>query len=143
MWKIQNIFGHCTSKRMKDSEVNITFQGRNYSGWLTIAKQRRKTPAYRLWFDDDYINRGFDELVGKGKEYIEPLDVKDDISKLNERIEVLKTYVNKTVAHLDREKLEKLPTIKDLDDSIDLIVKLIQKYYAIIHAGTIELQLVS
>lgn len=32
MWKIQNIFGYCTLKRMKDSEVNITFQGRNYSG---------------------------------------------------------------------------------------------------------------
>ena len=54
--------------------------------------------------------------------------------------EVLKTYVNKTLAHLDKEKLKKLPTIKDLDDSIDLIVKLVKKYYAIFHAGRVDLQ---
>jgi len=90
--------------------------------------------------DFDYINRGFDELVGEGKKHIEPADVEDDINKLIRRTEVLTTYVNKTVAHLDKENLETLPTIKDLDDSIDLIVKLVQKYYAILHAGTTILQ---
>jgi len=90
--------------------------------------------------DYNYINKGFDELVGKGKDHIDPADVEKDINELIYKTEVLKSYVNKTVAHLDKEKLKKLPTIKDLDDSIDLLVKLVQKYYAIFHAGGIELQ---
>ncbi len=87
-----------------------------------------------------FINNGFDELVGKGKEHLEPSDVNNDICELIERTKALKTYVNKTVAHLDKEKMEKFPTIKDLDDSIDLIVKLVKKYYRIIHADSKELK---
>ncbi len=108
-----------------------------------ILSRERYTALFKgtSYADDfDYINRGFDELVGEGKEHIEPADVEDDINKLIKRTEVLTTYVNKTVAHLDKENLETLPTIKDLDDSIDLIVKLVQKYYAILHAGTTILQ---
>ncbi len=108
-----------------------------------ILSRERYTALFKgtRYADDfDYINIGFDELVGEGKEHIEPADVEDDIKKLVVRTEVLNTYVNKTVAHLDKENLETLPTIKDLDDSIDLIVKLVQKYYAILHAGTTILQ---
>lgn len=89
--------------------------------------------------DSNYINQGFDKLIGKGKDHIDPEDVAEDIKKLTEKTEVLKTYVNKTLAHLDKEKLEKLPTIKDLDDSLDLIENLVQKYYAIFHAGRVGL----
>jgi len=108
-----------------------------------ILSRERYTALFKdtRYADDfDYINIGFDELVGEGKEHIEPADVEDDINKLIRRTEVLTTYVNKTVAHLDKEKLEKLPTVKDLDDSIDLIVKIVQKYYTILRAETIILQ---
>ena len=108
-----------------------------------ILSRERYTALFKgtRYADDfDYINIGFDELVGEGKEHIEPADVEDDIKKLVARTEVLNTYVNKTVAHLDKEKLEKLPTVKDLDDSIDLIVKLVQKYHAIFHGETTILQ---
>jgi len=90
--------------------------------------------------DYNYINRGFEELVGKGKTHIEPADVEEDIKKLIKRTKALKTYVNRTVAHLDKERLKKLPTIEDLDDSIDLIAELVKKYYSIFHAAVIELQ---
>lgn len=90
--------------------------------------------------DYDYINQDFDKLVGKGENHLDPGDLEKDIQQLLERTKVLTTYVNKTVAHLDKEKLEKLPTIKDLDDSIDLLVKLVQKYYAIFNAEGIDLQ---
>ena len=90
--------------------------------------------------DYNYINQCFDKLVGEGKNHIDPTDVEEDTKRLIERTEVLKTYVNKTVAHIDKEKLKKLPTIKDLDDSVDLLVEIVQKYYAIFHAGSIDLQ---
>jgi len=53
MWRIQALFGHCTSKKMKDSEVVIIFQKKENPGWVTIAKEKRITPAYRLWFDEE------------------------------------------------------------------------------------------
>ena len=53
MWRIQDIYFNVTSKRMKESEVKILFLGKEYLGWVTIAKEGRKTPAYRLWFSED------------------------------------------------------------------------------------------
>ena len=53
MWGIQELFGQCTSKKNKDAEVLILFRKKDYPGWVTIAREKRKTPAYRLWFDDE------------------------------------------------------------------------------------------
>ncbi|MFC1827219.1 GIY-YIG nuclease family protein [Thermodesulfobacteriota bacterium] len=53
MWGIQPIFKKCVSKKDKASQVIITFNKKKYSGLVTIASKGRKTPAYRLWFDDD------------------------------------------------------------------------------------------
>ena len=108
-----------------------------------ILSRERYTALFKdTGFANDYyyINQGLDKLIGKGRDHIDPADVEQDKKILVDRTEVLKTYVNKTLAHLDKEKLKKLPTIKDLDDSIDLIVKLVQKYYAIFHAGGVDLQ---
>jgi hypothetical protein len=53
MWGIQKTFGHCNSKSMKDARVTIQFKETNYPGSVTVAKEGRKTPAYRLWYEDD------------------------------------------------------------------------------------------
>lgn len=53
MWEIQKSFSHCNSKKKIDSKVIIYFNDVKYDGWVTVAKQGRKTPAYRLWFSDD------------------------------------------------------------------------------------------
>lgn len=53
MWGIQQLFKECSSKKDKNSEVAIKFKRRKFQGQVTIAPKGRKTPAYRLWFDDD------------------------------------------------------------------------------------------
>lgn len=53
MWHIDENFNSCTSKRNINSKVAIEFEKEKYSGWVTCAKQGRKTPAYRLWFSED------------------------------------------------------------------------------------------
>lgn len=53
MWSIQDSFSHVASKKHTDSEVTIKFQNKKYKGNITIASKGRKTPAYRLWFNDD------------------------------------------------------------------------------------------
>jgi hypothetical protein len=52
MWKIQNDFSSCTSKRDPSSKVKVKFRGKEYEGSVTVAKKGRKTPAYRLWYSD-------------------------------------------------------------------------------------------
>jgi hypothetical protein len=53
MWGIQRLFGTCTSKNMEDSKVTIIFERRKYPGCVTVAKEGRKTPAFRLWYEDN------------------------------------------------------------------------------------------
>jgi hypothetical protein len=52
IWKIAEDFFECKSKSNPSSKVHVEFQGRKYDGWVTIASEGRKTPAYRLWFSD-------------------------------------------------------------------------------------------
>jgi hypothetical protein len=51
MWGIEEDFSSCTSRNNALSNVQVEFKGKTYSGWVTVAKEGRKTPAYRLWYD--------------------------------------------------------------------------------------------
>jgi hypothetical protein len=52
MWSLPLYFQHVTSKKDPDSQVAIRYEGKVYKGWVTVAKQGRSSPAYRLWFED-------------------------------------------------------------------------------------------
>lgn len=86
--------------------------------------------------DDTLINSFFDKLVGEGKEHIQPDDVRDDIEILEKKYEKLRKYINMRIAHIDRSKLKKVPTIRDLDECIVWLEELFKKYYAIFYAGS-------
>ena len=53
MWGIPKLFGNCISKNMPDAKVTILFERREYPGCVTVAKEGRKTPAFRLWYEDE------------------------------------------------------------------------------------------
>ncbi|WP_273225609.1 hypothetical protein [Geosporobacter ferrireducens] len=57
MWNIQSYFFHCNSKKDPNSHVKIVFGKLEYDGWVTVAKNKRTTPAYRLWFSNDLLGR--------------------------------------------------------------------------------------
>jgi len=52
MWKIQEDFSNCTSRRDPTSRVQIEFRTEKFDGWVTIAKEGRK-PQHRLWYSDE------------------------------------------------------------------------------------------
>jgi len=52
MWGIQDDFCNCVSKKDPSSKVQIEFKEKQFEGWVTIAREKRKTPAYRLWYSD-------------------------------------------------------------------------------------------
>lgn len=53
MWGIQKQIGDCISKNTDEATVTIQFEGADFLGCVTVAKEGRKTPAYRLWYEDD------------------------------------------------------------------------------------------
>ncbi len=53
MWGIQSQFKNISSKKDINSKVIIWFGNIEYCGWVTVAKKKRATPAYRLWFTEE------------------------------------------------------------------------------------------
>lgn len=52
MWGLPSFFQHVTSRKTPEAEVTIRYRGSAYKGWVTVAKEGRSSPAYRLWFED-------------------------------------------------------------------------------------------
>lgn len=107
-----------------------------------LSRKRYASLFKNTGFEDDYnyINLCFEKLVGKGKEYIDPLEIQKDINVLilDEKYNRIEEYINKRIAHIDRSKIKKIPTIKDLDWCIDYLEKLYIKYYALFYAASYE-----
>lgn len=53
MWNLPSYFQHVNSKKDPDAQVTIRYAGKLYKGSVTVAKQGRSSPAYRLWFEDN------------------------------------------------------------------------------------------
>lgn len=52
MWALPDYFQNVTSKKDNNAIVNVKYRNKAYRGWVTVAKQGRSSPAYRLWFED-------------------------------------------------------------------------------------------
>lgn len=107
-----------------------------------LSRQRYASLFKGTGFENDfaYINQGFDSVVGEGKNFLDQTEIAKDVDNLRTVAESLRVYANKTLAHADKnaESIQTLPTIKDLNDSMDLIEKIFKKYYFILTASNIE-----
>lgn len=72
-----------------------------------------------------------DNHIGPGREHIDPAFVTKEISELETKTVKLKHYVDTRVAHHDRKEVKSVPTHHDLDDAIDFLWSLHQRYYPI------------
>jgi hypothetical protein len=52
MWGLPSYFQHVISKKSPEAQVTIRYERKTYKGWITVAKEGRTNPAYRLWFED-------------------------------------------------------------------------------------------
>ncbi|OIQ49056.1 hypothetical protein BerOc1_00975 [Pseudodesulfovibrio hydrargyri] len=55
MWGIPTLFSGCRSKKNQCSEVVIRYKGNGYAGFVTEKAKGRKTPHFRLWYEDDLL----------------------------------------------------------------------------------------
>lgn len=107
-----------------------------------ISRERHASLFNGTGFESDktFINKGFDDAVGEGRDELDESDVAEDIERLKAVSEPLRIYANKTLAHADSnaDSIRILPTIRDLNDSMDLIEAIYKKYYFLLNASSIE-----
>jgi len=88
-----------------------------------------------LFVDGNYreflADADFDRYVGAGKEHIDPAIVQHEIDELIVKTSKLKHYVDKRVAHHDKDEFKAIPKYSDMDEAIDFIGSLYQRYFLI------------
>ena len=87
-------------------------------------------PVLRKRFADGQFN----EFTGPGKPHIDPAMVEEDVSQLVKKIESVKGYVDKRIAHYDRQGPTTLPTYADLNECLDFVEVLLRKYLNVFRA---------
>lgn len=81
MWNLPEFFSSVSSRNDSNSEVTVIFRKKSYKGWVTVARHKRISPAFRLWFEEDLsieLKRAFPMSYMRSLEmYLEPDGAKD------------------------------------------------------------------
>jgi hypothetical protein len=59
-----------------------------------------------------------------------------DLRALTEGGKTMRDYVNRHIAHIDRRGSKTLPLLSDIDDAIDLIASVFDRYFGLLTAGS-------
>lgn len=90
-----------------------------------------------LWDEDDqaYAQRSWDNgWFAAPTGHVDPEPVRADLARLAEESERVKDYVDRHLAHHDRDPLSELPTFEDLNGAVDVIGELARKYAHLLRA---------
>ena len=94
-----------------------------------------------LWGNSDAVEYGFadaaftKQFAPGGGDHLDPAIPAADLAQLMSDAESVKRYVDQHVAHNDAKPIPGLPTLKDVDASIDLIGDLFAKYANLLTAA--------
>ena len=89
---------------------------------------------YPKWMQDAGIaNDEFKEFAEDGEQFLSKDRLLADLKLLDDETEKIKIFRDKCVAHLDQtQEIDKLPTFKDVEHSLELLDKIFHKYYMLI-----------
>jgi hypothetical protein len=76
-------------------------------------------------------NEDFDKYAGKGNEYLDQSLIDQDINELVAESKIVKTYVDKRLAHYENKKFVDVPKYEDLHKAVEHLGKLHQKYHGL------------
>ncbi len=160
-WEVQNIIE--ANPKIQLPSTFYDWMGSVYAAYATIGLRRQidkddRTISFRRLLEeaksrpevisrDSYValykdpvirqrvaDEEFDKFAGSGKPHIDPAMLQEDASRLIKKIESVKGYADKRIAHYDKEGPAKLPTYGDLDECLDLVEDLLRKYLAVFRA---------
>ena len=86
------------------------------------------------WRDDPTKENGtasqtFDMFAKVGEQCVDPEKLNSDIQKLKEETDIIKTFRDKWIAHLDeKQKIEQIPSFGDIDKALDVIDEVWRDY---------------
>jgi len=103
-------------------QSHIITRTRHRKAFETAYPTWDKRLTYRM------ADTSFDKLCGKKAKSLWPSMVRRDLVKIDKVVEPIKTFVDKEVAHLEKNWIPKPPTHGNLDNAIRCIEKLIIKY---------------
>src|SRR5262249_40153794 len=79
-------------------------------------------------------NRNFDRFVGAGRDTIDRALVRADVEDLERPREVVKRYVDETIAHMARDPKPSVPIYGELNAAVDRVAELAQEYASLLNA---------
>jgi hypothetical protein len=84
-------------------------------------------------------NATFDTLVGSSKERLSQKKVRSDLKALEDAAERIRRLVNKRIAHFTKPGgIKKIPTYVELDNLLDVIIKILGRYNLLLTATNIS-----
>jgi hypothetical protein len=105
-----------------------------------ISRERFKKNFVNGWnYSEADANEGFDQLIGSGRQYIDPTIVDREINELGTKTDKLSHYVNKRIAHHDKKDFTAIPRFSDLHEAIDYLGTLHKKYYMVFRCFSTDL----
>ncbi len=138
MGDVHAVYASVGLRRQIDKERRtISFQRllEEIEGQPEVISRERYVALYQdEVIRNEVADKGFDRFSGTGMPHIGPAIVKDDRSQLIKKIEGMKDYVDKRVAHYDQHRPTSLPTYADLDECLDFVETLLIKYLAALRA---------
>jgi hypothetical protein len=78
-----------------------------------------------------------------GAEYVDPALIRADLDDLVAGAKRVSDYVDQYIAHLDAKPKAMVPTFSDLDRTLDLLGTLYQKYFFLLTAEDVHLDMVN
>ncbi len=84
--------------------------------------------------DPDVANKQFAQMAGSD-EFIDPKIVRKDLDEVKKQARLVVLYANKVVAHRTAESVE--VTLRHVNDSLETIEKVLQKYYLLLTASSL------
>jgi hypothetical protein len=79
------------------------------------------------------------EMQLAGTNTIDPAKVLADIDRLKTAVATTKRYVNKRIAHIDRNGTPTVPTAPEIDTAVELIGELLHKYTLLLTGADLRL----
>lgn len=97
---------------------------------------------YRGLFPADQrtvADRGYDKLVGKGRQRLALHRIDREINTLKRRSCNLVSYADKVIAHADRTTPASIPRFREVGYVLDYLEALLQRYYLLFRASNLML----
>jgi hypothetical protein len=83
-------------------------------------------------------DEGFDQMVGAGREALDPLQIERQIKTLKTKTSAVRNFVNKRIAHHDRSEFKDFPAFTELDDAVAYLEELLKYYFPLFRGLSLD-----